>query len=394
MHYLLPIIALGNFAAGLTSRAMGPVRPQISQQFMVSITTAATLASAMAVTFALVQIPLGAVADFFGKPRLILTCLILLGLANIAGAFTESFELLLVTRILCGIGAGGVFPVAMGLTGDIFTLDQRRIAISRITAGALTGNLLGSSFSGLLGDLVGWRGVLSTLGSFVLLVSILVAWGFRKQMSTPRRKVDLAQMGTNYRRILTHPHARICYLSVFIEGGCIIGLMPYVASFLKDLGEPRLSIAGIVIGGYAIGGLIYALLVKRMMAYLSDSGLMILGAIFISSQIAMIGLGPPWQAQIVCFMVMGFGFYSLHGGFQLATSEIAPDARASAVSLQAFSFNSGQFVGPILYGLGLSYLGKIPTLFTAAFLLLTVGLVSSRLLRRPLAPDAEDQQSS
>jgi len=75
MQYLLPIIALGNFAAGLTSRAMDPVLPQISQQFMVSITTAATLASAMAVTFALVQIPLGAVADFFGKPRLILTCL-------------------------------------------------------------------------------------------------------------------------------------------------------------------------------------------------------------------------------------------------------------------------------------------------------------------------------
>ncbi len=59
----------------------------------------------------------------------------------------------------------------------------------------------------------------------------------------------------NYRRILTHPHARLCYLGVFVEGTCIMGLYPYVAAFLQQLGEPRLSIAGLVIAGYAIGGL-------------------------------------------------------------------------------------------------------------------------------------------
>ena len=76
MQYLLPIIAMGNFAAGLTSRVVDPVLPQISQQMAVNITTAATLASASAIAFAFVQLPLGLVADFFGKPKVILTCLI------------------------------------------------------------------------------------------------------------------------------------------------------------------------------------------------------------------------------------------------------------------------------------------------------------------------------
>ena len=62
--------------------------------------------------------------------------------------------------MICGAAAGGVFPVAMGLTGDLFPVQQRRIAMSRIMAGALTGNLLGATFSGVLGDLVGWRSVL------------------------------------------------------------------------------------------------------------------------------------------------------------------------------------------------------------------------------------------
>ena len=71
----------------------------------------------------------------------------------------------------------------------------------------------------------------------------------------------------------------------------------------------------------------------------------------------------------------------LHGGFQVFTSEIAPDARASAVSLQVFMFNCGQFSGPLLYGVGLFSIGKVPTLFMAAGVVLAVGLLCSRLLR-------------
>ena len=97
MQYLLPIIAMGNFAAGLTSRAIDPLLPQIAHELGISIPTAATLAASTAIAFAFVQLPLGAVADLFGKPRLILICLALLGIGNIVGAFTHSFELLLAT---------------------------------------------------------------------------------------------------------------------------------------------------------------------------------------------------------------------------------------------------------------------------------------------------------
>ena len=91
---------------------------------------------------------------------------------------------------------------------------------------------------------------------------------------------------------------------------------------------------------------------------------------------------------------MGYGFYLIHGGFQVFTSEIAPDARASAVSLQAFCFNCGQFSGPLLYGFGLTYFGKVPTLLTAAALLLTVGILCAKLLHHRHPPDAELQRKS
>ena len=142
-----------------------------------------------AFTFAIVQPVLGAAADLFGKARLMIVCLVLLGLANILGAMSTSFPLLFATRILAGIGSGGVFPIALGLTSDLVGPEKRQVAIGRTLAGAMTGNLLGASASGLIGDFLGWRGVLAVLGVLVIVASVAVAVGFRGAALTraPRR---------------------------------------------------------------------------------------------------------------------------------------------------------------------------------------------------------------
>jgi MFS family permease len=79
---------MSTFAGALSARAMDPVLPQVAADLAVTIQVAATVASAFAVTFALVQPALGVVADVFGKAKLIFICLIVLGASNIAGAFS------------------------------------------------------------------------------------------------------------------------------------------------------------------------------------------------------------------------------------------------------------------------------------------------------------------
>src|SRR6202158_4851505 len=115
MPSLLNIIALATFAASLSARALDPVLPHIAGDLGVSIATAAGFASVFAFTFAIIQPVLGAAADLFGKARLVIVCLVLLGLANILGALSSSFSVLFATRILAGVGAGGGFTIALGL---------------------------------------------------------------------------------------------------------------------------------------------------------------------------------------------------------------------------------------------------------------------------------------
>ena len=380
LGYLLAIIAMSCFAGSLSGRSMDPVLPQIAADFAVTIQLVATLASAFAVTFALVQPGLGVIADNFGKAKLIFVCLILLGAASIAGAFSTSFDMLLVTRALAGIGGGGVLPVTLGLVGDLFPLRERQVALSKILAGAMAGNLLGATLSGLIGDFIGWRGVLIAIGVVVFAASAAVGWGFRDHMRAPRRATSVADTLRNYRAIFAHPHARACYGGVFVEGICVMGLFPFIAAFLASLGEPRPSIAGLVIAGFPIGGLVYTSMVSRVLPRIGVQGMIISGGALMASQLVAITLGPPWQVQFACFLVMGCGFYMLHGSLQTFASEISIEARGTAVAMHAFCFFLGQTVGPIAYGFGLAHAGKAVTLSIAAVAMLLLGIVCARLL--------------
>jgi predicted MFS family arabinose efflux permease len=330
---------------------------------------------------------MGAAADLFGKARLMIVCLVLLGLANILGAMATSFPLLFATRILAGIGSGGVFPVALGLTSDLIGPEKRQIAIGRTLAGAMTGNLLGASLSGLIGDWMGWRGVLAVLGVIVVVASIAVAAGFRGVDLNRPPKSSFSELRRGYRTIFNNPNARICYAAVFIEGCCVLGLFPFVAAFLFEQGETSLSIAGLVIAGFAVGGLFYTMSVSRLLPRLGVNGMMIVGGLVVGLQLAVIAFGPPWKFQALSLLLMGWGFYTIHGSLQVFASELTVEARATALSLHSFFFFMGQTVGPIAYGFGIQNAGKTPTLLVSAAVISTLGFVCARLLRQTRPAD-------
>jgi MFS transporter, DHA1 family, inner membrane transport protein len=389
----LNIITLTTFAASLSARALDPVLPHVAEEFSVSIATAAGFSAAFAFTFAIVQPLLGAAADMFGKARLMTICLALLGVSCILGALANSFVMLFITRILAGVGAGGVFPIALSLVSDLVGPEKRQVALSRTLGGAMAGNLLGATASGLIGDFLGWRGVLAALGVLVIIASIAVAAGFRGAALAPPARTNFSAILRGYRTIFNNPNAKFCYGAVFIEGCCVLGLFPFVASFLFDLGQTSLSVAGIVIAGFAIGGLFYTLTVSRFLPRLGVRGMMIVGASLVGLQLAVVAFGPDWRIQLVSLLFMGWGFYMIHGCIQVFASELSIEARATALALHSFFFFMGQTVGPIAYGFGINHAGKIPTLLTSAVIMIALGFACARLLRQTRAADAEPAAS-
>ena len=384
MPPILYLIAMASFAANLSVRAIDPVLPHVADDLSVSIAHAAGLSAALAFTFAIVQPIIGAVADLIGKARVMIVCLALLGIGSIVGAFATSFPMLLATRIVCGIGAGGVFPVTLSLTSDLVAVSGRQVAISRVLAGAMIGNILGSTLGGVVGDLFGWRGVLGVLGVLTVVASVTIGFGLRRKSETMSSGGgSLSSLWHGYQVLFANPRTRVCYSIVFLEGCCVLGVFPFVAAFLFELGETRLSIAGIVIAGFAVGGLFYTLSISRMLPALGVRGLMIVGGALLAAQLVVLGLGLPWQAQLASFVVMGLGFYMLHGCMQVFASELSVEARATSLSLHSCFFFFGQTAGPISYGFGIAHIGKMPQLAICAVIVFQVGVVGARLLVQP-----------
>ncbi|MGC1091959.1 MAG: MFS transporter, partial [Pseudolabrys sp.] len=139
MGNFINLLAFVIFATSLFMRSVDPVIPQIATGLAVATATAAMLSTAFTLPYALVQPVLGALADMFSKTRLIALCMFVVGITTLACGLATNFETLMALRVVAGISAGGVFPIALAVAGDRVPVQQRQVAIGRLLFAAMTG---------------------------------------------------------------------------------------------------------------------------------------------------------------------------------------------------------------------------------------------------------------
>jgi MFS transporter, DHA1 family, inner membrane transport protein len=310
-------------------------------------------------------------------------CMVLVTTATLVCAFAPSYKFLFIARVLAGLASGGVVPISFALVGDMVPVHERQVAMGRLLFAIMTGNLLGATCAGVVGDLLGWRGVFFTIGSLGALASVVGILGFRGQSEATGGRFDFSTFIPNYRMIFKNPLAKICFGTVFLEAVFMYGCFPYIATMLREAGETRASIAGIVIAGFGIGGALYGALVSRLLPLLGERPMMRFGGTALGFCLLLIAARLAWPFEFANFALLGFGFYCLHAVVQIYASELAPSARGSSMALHSFFFFLGQAIGPIVYGAGLSTIGLNPVLWVGAAVLVAVGFICARWLRRP-----------
>lgn len=382
INRVLDIAAFVAFAAALFFRALDPVIPQVAHDMGVAPKTAAMLAAAFAFPYGFIQPVLGPVADMIGKPRVMTLCIVLLVAMAAVGALAPNFPVLMVSRALAGAACGGAFPIAMALVGDLVPVARRQVALGRLLLATITGNLLGAAVAGIIADLIHWRAILAVFGVVGVAALAGAIIGFRDLPAVPRHPFALWALPARFRAIFADRRARICYSTVALEGIFLFGVFPYVALLLYAAGEARASIAGIVIGAFAVGGIVYSLSVRRLLAWLGQRRMMQTGAALIALGLFSVAFAPPWTVQAAAFAVIGCGFYLLHGSIQVYVTELAPAMRSSGVAFHSFSFFGGQAIGPVVFGFSLGAIGARPSLMIAAALLALIGYTSAVLLTR------------
>jgi predicted MFS family arabinose efflux permease len=382
MMFVLNVIACVIFAGALNTRMIDPVIPQIAIDLGVEASTGALLSTAFAIPYALMQPVLGAMADTFGKKRMMTACVIGIIVSALAGMVATNFTFLMLARMVSGVAAGGLFPIAMAIVGDLVPIKRRQVAMSRLLFATMSGNILGAAAAGAIADLTSWRGVMlgsAVLGSTALGIMMLGLRGVVKD--TPHR-FEISGQIANFRAIFSNPLAKVCFGAVFLEGAFLFGLFPHMAALLYEDGETRASIAGIVIAGFGVGGMIYTFVVYLLVKHVPERPMMFVGGALMGLGLLLIALRAPWQVEFGIFILFGFAFYLLHGPIQVHVTELAPAARSSAAAMHAAFFFLGQAAGPVLYTFGFARIGVTASLAVAASVMLLTGLWAALALRQ------------
>jgi EmrB/QacA subfamily drug resistance transporter len=108
-------------------------------------------------------LPVGAIADRYGRKRTLLVGLIVFGTASFWSAGTHSATQLLLGRGLAGIGAALIFPSTLSTITSLLPPERRSRAVAMWTASAALGGLGGLSIGALMLQWFWWGSVFTLM---------------------------------------------------------------------------------------------------------------------------------------------------------------------------------------------------------------------------------------
>lgn len=187
---LTAAILLGMFLAALEATAVAAAVPTAVGQ-MGGVARYSWVFSAYLLS-STTTVPLyGKLADLYGRRRIyhVAVALFLIGSA-LSGA-SQSLEQLILFRFIQGVGAGGVMPVAITVSGDIYTLEERAKMQGLFSAVWAIASLVGPLLGGWITDAFSWRWIFYLNVPFGIASSLMVQRYLRDEPERHEHKLDI-----------------------------------------------------------------------------------------------------------------------------------------------------------------------------------------------------------
>ena len=164
--------ALGTFIVVIDQSATSIVTPKIAVQFGIDIPASQWITIVYILTVSVLMIPAGAIADQIGRKRVWSIGLIIFALSSVLTAFSPNYVVLLIGKILMGLGAVGVQSTGMAIVVNIFPDHQRSTATGLHMGVVGFGSLGGQVVGGVIESVFNWRAVFVFMFLFSILATI------------------------------------------------------------------------------------------------------------------------------------------------------------------------------------------------------------------------------
>ena len=357
---------------------------QISTDLDVSVAVAGQLATATLAAWGVSVLSTGPLSDSFGRRPVALAGLLLLAGSVLGSAFAPNIEVLVVMRVLTGLGAGTLPPNFVGAISDVFPLERRAKAVGSLLASGALASVVSVPVAALMADLGGWRFpffVAGVLAAVAFVANLLV---FPKDLRERARNLVIfprywAVIIVGYFQValtvnLTH---RVVYWTIVTFFAAYL-IHTYGVSERFVAVPLAITAIGQVIGSYG-GGIVAANRHRSLLITATCAAGGVCGFLFFAVELQL------WVAVAVA--TVGTGLLSLNFPALVAGgTEYSGASTATGVGLMGFSNNLGGALGAAVAGgiladsgyHGISYLclgaGAVSVLLAGVF---------GKQLRRP-----------
>jgi Arabinose efflux permease len=380
----LAMLSTVPFIMVLGNSMLIPVLPQIKEALHLTSVQVNLLITLFSIPAGLVIPVAGILADRFGRKAVIIPGLLLYGAGGVVAGLAatlaaQPYPWIVAGRILQGLGAAGTAPIAMALTGDLFSRRERSRALGVLEAANGIGKVLSPIFGSLLA-LLAWYALFFAFPALCIPAALGIALWVRETHkrgdapSLSRYKRDLARMWKRQRSWLP-----VAFLAGAVTLFTLFGTLVYLSDILEDRyridGVKKgfvLAIPLLAMSATAYGTGVFLQRRARYLKRLIVAGLLLLGAAT--------ALAPFMESRFGLVTVLSVGAVGaglvLPGLNLLITSAVGPQERGLVTALYGSVRFLGVAVGPPLFGALLKW--KILLFGMVAVLVLFIGFLALR----------------
>lgn len=302
----------------------------------------------------------------FGLTALLILSCTLAALAN-------GLTLLLVSRVLLGVGLGGFWAMSGALAMRLVPIAHLPRAMSMIFAGVSIATVMAAPLGAYIGSTLGWRAAFIFAG--VVGLAALVWQVLTVPTLPPTGHAGLQTMVA----VLQRPKVRIGLLVTLLSVAGHFAGFTYIRPYLETIPHFGVDMVSLVLLAYGVGGF-FGNFVGGMITERSAA----LGTVFASGLIAVAAallatVGASGVAAAVSVALWGFAFGAFPVSIQSYVTRAAPDEAESAGAMLLTTFQIAITTGAVLGGVLIDLKGPMGVVsFAAVVALLGAAIMAAR----------------
>ncbi|KML09094.1 chemotaxis protein [Bacillus safensis] len=168
------LLALAAFLIGTIEYIITGIIQMVADDLQVTTSAAGLLVTSLALSAAIGAPIVIALTINIDRRKILSWMLIIFTLSNIITSVSQSFEMVLMTRILQGISGGTAIVVAMAVATRLVEREKRGTAIGIILMGLSSSLVLGVPIGTFLSSMIGWKALFAAIGLITLIPLIVV----------------------------------------------------------------------------------------------------------------------------------------------------------------------------------------------------------------------------